>query len=217
MTEAVEVQSVSRRFGRHWAVRKATASFSSGAVHVIIGHNGAGKSTLLALLAGALRPTDGQLSVLGTPLEDADASLRARIAWLSHTPFVYPDLTGAETLAFVGQLYGRAPDAAAIDALLERVGIAAAGHRKVGTYSRGMTQRLGLAAVLVRNAQVWLLDEPTTGLDDAGRAMLLEVLRDARAAGRCVVIVTHDPASLADVTDAVYRLDRGRLSAVSGG
>ncbi|MDP6947020.1 MAG: ABC transporter ATP-binding protein, partial [Myxococcota bacterium] len=139
---AVMVSSLSRRFGRQWAVRHISVGFDAGAVAVVIGHNGAGKSTLLALLAGAIRPTEGRVVLLGTPLEEADPALRARVAWLPHKPFVYPDLTGREVLAFVARLYGRSGDTTGHESLLERVGLAAAAHRKVRTYSRGMVQRL---------------------------------------------------------------------------
>jgi heme ABC exporter ATP-binding subunit CcmA len=214
--DAIVTESLSRRFGRQWAVRKVTVRLRAGAVHVVIGHNGAGKSTLLGLLAGAMRPTEGHVRILGTPLEEAGAALRRRIAWLPHKPFVYPDLTGREALAFAAGLYERRLGSAALDALLERVQLATASHRKVRTYSRGMTQRLALAAVLAQGADVWLLDEPATGLDVAGRTMLLEVLSEAKAAGCCMVVVTHDPDAFAPVTDAQYRLERARLSPVSG-
>ncbi len=208
---AIAVEAVSRRFGRHWAVRRVTARLEAGAVHVVIGHNGAGKSTLLGLLAGAMRPTEGSIRVRGVDLQEADGDLRSCVAWLPHRPFVYPDLTGRESLRFAANLYGRRPDEASLDALLERVHLSAAGHRKVRTYSRGMTQRLALAAVLAQEADIWLLDEPATGLDEAGRALLLELLEQARDRGVCVVVVTHDPSAYAPVRDALYRLERGRL------
>ena len=214
---AVLTRQVSKRFGRQWALRRASLSLDAGQLHVVIGHNGAGKSTLLGLLAGAMRPTEGQVEVLGQTLEGGGPSLRQRIAWLPHTPFVYPDLSGRESLAFVAGLYGRGADAATLDAALERVQLGAAGHRKVRTYSRGMTQRLALAAVMVQSAEVWLLDEPATGLDVAGREMLLELLREAKGAGACIVVVTHDPSAFAPVTDSLYRLERARITQVEVG
>ena len=212
--QAVVTRELSRRFGRQWAVRRISVGLTSGAVHVIIGHNGAGKSTLLRLLAGAMRPTEGSISLLGVPLEGADAALRARVAWLPHKPFVYPDLNGRESLQFAAKLYGRSLDSVSVEGLLERVGLQSAGHRKVRTYSRGMTQRLAIAAVLAQEAELWLLDEPATGLDAAGRDMLMGVLEEARGAGRCVIVVTHDPSAFASVTDGLYRLERGRLNTV---
>ena len=191
-----------------------SASFARGAVHVVIGHNGAGKATFLSLLAGALRPTEGLIAVEGVAVEDADATLRRSIAWLPHRPFVYADLTGDESLAFVASLYGHGVSARERAEVLERVGLGLAAGRKVGTYSRGMTQRLGIAGLLVQAGDVWLLDEPTTGLDVAGREMLTSVLQEARAAGRCGLIVTHDPSLFAGVTDSLHRLERGRLETV---
>jgi ABC-type multidrug transport system ATPase subunit len=214
---AIVTESVSRRFGRQWAVRKVSVRLEAGALHVVIGHNGAGKSTLLGLLAGAMRPTEGHVKLLGTSFEEGGAALRRRVAWLPHKPFVYPDLTGREALCFAAELYGRRLSTEAQDALLDRVQLATSGHRKVRTYSRGMTQRLALAAVLAQQADVWLLDEPATGLDVSGRAMLLEVLSEAKLAGACLVVVTHDPMAFAPITDAQYRLERARLSRVEQG
>ncbi|MGM0575473.1 MAG: heme ABC exporter ATP-binding protein CcmA [Myxococcota bacterium] len=210
---ALEVRDVSRRFGRQWAVRRLSASFESGTLTAVVGHNGAGKSTLLNLLAGAIRPTKGHVRVFGEDLHDHPdrAEMRRRVAWLGHAPFLYPDLTGEENLRFVARLFGRDASREVLAARLEQVGLGTAGRRPVRGYSRGMVQRLGLARILIQGADVWLLDEPSTGLDVAGRALLGEVLGAALRDGKCLVVVTHDMSCLSGHVDRVFTLSRGRL------
>jgi heme exporter protein A len=133
------------------------------------------------------------------------------MAVLAHQPFIYGELSGLENLRFFARLYERAHDEAHLLALLDRVGLKLAARRAARTYSRGMFQRLALARILVQDADVWLLDEPTTGLDEAGRALFAEVVSEARGQGRCLVLVTHDPSLVAATTDRLYRLDNGRL------
>lgn len=214
---ALVADHVSRRFGRRWVVRHVSATFRFGELATVIGHNGAGKSTLLALLAGLLRPTAGAITILGEPLNGfMPRALRARVGVLGHQPFVYPELTGRENLELIARLYGRPlGDGGAVDALLARVDLELAAARPVRTYSRGMVQRLALARMLLQDADLWLLDEPTTGLDTAGRAFVLDALGEARARGCCVVCVTHDPEVVASITDQVIALEGGRLSAVA--
>ncbi len=210
---ALQAHTVSRRFGRHWAVRRVSAEFGAGTLSLVVGHNGAGKSTLLRLLAGALRATEGSILVGGEDLSTHPdpASVRARVAWLSHSPFVYGDLTGLENVALTAGLYGRDASDEALLPVLEQVGLEVAASRPAAGYSRGMTQRLGLAQTIVQDAPVWLMDEPHTGLDVRGRELLTELMSQARAAGRCLVVVTHAPERLAHLADATWTLDRGRL------
>jgi len=203
----LQVLDVSRRFGRTWAVRKVSFSVTPGTITVLTGHNGSGKSTLLRLMSGALRPTEGQVLAWGGGLRASGH----RIAWLDHQPAVYADLTGRENLAFWRDLSGQGGTNETLDSALERVGLASVSHRRVRGYSRGMVQRLALANVLLRQADLWLLDEPTTGLDAEGRETLVGLLAEARDLGRSVVIVTHNPAFLGGLVDASHQLDRGRI------
>ncbi len=208
----LEARELSRRFGRRWAVRRVSARFEAGTLSCVTGNNGAGKSTLMGMLSGALRPTDGEALAFGVDVHapSGRGELRRRIAWLGHRPAVYEDLSGEENLRFWAGIFGVEVDPLP---LLARVGLAAAGHRPARTYSRGMMQRLALARVLAQEAELWLLDEPSTGLDRSGRALLLELLGEAKQAGRALVVVTHDPAALESLTDQTCALDKGRRAA----
>lgn len=214
MGEAVlAARDLSRSFGRSWAVRRVSVEMHAGTLTALTGDNGAGKSTLLGLLAGLLRPSEGQVAVFGEAFSGFfPADIRERVGFLGHLPFVYPDLSGRENLAFFRGLYRVDPAKAATDdALLAEVGLTDASHRLARTYSRGMTQRLALARMLLQDAPIWLLDEPSTGLDAAGQALLSRVLAEAKARGRCVVAVTHDLAPLGQI-DREVRLRGGRLA-----
>jgi heme ABC exporter ATP-binding subunit CcmA len=212
----IRIQDVSRRFGRVWAVRKVSLDVAPGEVLVLQGHNGSGKSTLLRMMAGVLRPTEGEVHVLGQNLNTGLGPVGASIGWLDHRPALYPDLTGRENLRFWSRLAGSEASEDATQAALERVALKAVSHRPVRGWSRGMMQRLALAGLILRDARVWLLDEPTTGLDAEGRQVLRELLAEGRSADRAVVVITHDPSSLGDVVDRQLGLDRGRLADVEG-
>lgn len=209
----VEAREVSRRYGRRWAVRRFSASFEAGTVTAVVGHNGSGKSTLMAMLAGVRRPTEGEVRVFGEDVfhHPEPARMRSRLGVLRHEPFVYPDLDGYENLRFFAKVYGHPADDERLREVLVRVDLELAARRVARTYSRGMVQRLALARMLVQGPEVWLMDEPTTGLDTAGRAVFVQLLSELRQAGRCVVAVTHDLALLEPVADAVLTLENGRL------
>ena len=209
----LQAHEVSRRYGRRWALRRVSLVATAGSLTAVIGHNGAGKSTLLNLLAGVSPPTEGAVSVLGHDLHDHPdpALVRAKVGFLGHEPFVYPSLTGRENLRFLGALYGHSLRADELTSTLERVGLEHASERQVSTYSRGMVQRLALARIMVQKADVWVLDEPLTGLDTQGQEFFLSVADEAKARGCAIVLVTHQAALYERLADQVLILDGGRI------
>ena len=210
--------SISRRFGRRWALRQVSLALNPGTLTVVSGHNGAGKSTFLHLLAGLTRPTEGWIELDGDDLHrhPSPATARAIIAFLGHEPFLYPELTGIENLRFMASLYGRDVREEELTKRIAEVGLTAAQLRPVATYSRGMTQRLALARILVQDASVWVLDEPSTGLDAPGRALFRQLIEAATGEGRSVVMVTHAPKSYEEIADAKVVLDNGRITSDEG-
>lgn len=184
----------------------------AGSLVVITGANGAGKSSLLRLLHGALRPDAGTIALDGLPLPEVEAAqLARRIALLGHKPGLFLDLDAAENLNLFAALAGRPlPDGAAAE-LLGRVGLDRADHRRpVRHFSRGMKQRAALARILAVGSDIWLLDEPSTGLDAQGVALLAELTGQARDRGTALVLVTHDP-SVRALADRHLVLGGGRL------
>lgn len=208
--DAVAVEEVSRHFGRRRAVSRISFTVSRGTILGLLGPNGAGKSTMLAMLATLLRPTSGRIRYGTLDSVDAGSQLRARIGVLGHDLFLYPELTARENLAFFAGLYDVADPAAAAATALERTGLAERADDPVGSFSRGMRQRVALERALIHDPRFVLLDEPFTGLDDASTRALVDRLEDLRAQGAIVILATHD-LDLADgLLDAAVFLRDGR-------
>ena len=205
MSETVRLAGVAKRYGAEAAVRGVDLALQPGQCVGLVGHNGAGKSTLIKLMLGLIRPTAGTITVLGEP--PGGASARRAIGYLPENLALHPAMTGRETLAFYARLKGQPVSGNA--ALLERVGLAQAARRRVGTYSKGMRQRLGLAQALLGAPRLLLLDEPTTGLDPALRQSFYEVMRALRDGGATVLLSSHALAELEGEVDRVVIMSHG--------
>ncbi|MCB9739642.1 MAG: ABC transporter ATP-binding protein [Deltaproteobacteria bacterium] len=189
----------------------------AGEVTAIAGENGAGKTTLLGLLAGERAPDRGTVRLAGVALAEADpAALASRIGVLGHRPGLYLELSAVENVVLFAALAGRPCTAAEALAHLQSVGLAAAdAARPVRHYSRGMAQRAAIARLIASGATIWLLDEPSTGLDRQGCATLRALLRDAADQGRALCVVSHDPELLA-AADRRLELRGGQLHDAGG-
>jgi heme ABC exporter ATP-binding subunit CcmA len=203
----VELRDVTKTYGPVRALVGVSCQFRGGRVSVVRGPNGSGKSTLLAIVGTLARPTSGVVDhgELGRRRTD----VRRGLGWLGHESLCYPDLTGRENIELAARFHGRDSERAYALAL-ERFDLAVFAERAVRTYSRGQRQRVALARALVHEPRLLLLDEPTTGLDDAGAARLTNVVREEAARGAAVVVVTHDVAFAAAVASDVVALERGR-------
>jgi Cu-processing system ATP-binding protein len=215
MTETVVMRGVARRYGKQDAVRDVDLTLRAGECIGLVGHNGAGKTTLIKLMLGLIRPSGGEVRVLGEdPAGGAAARARRKLGYLPENVALYPSMTGAETLTFYARL--KRQSVAGNMALLERVGIAAAAHRRVGTYSKGMRQRLGLAQALLGGPRALLLDEPTSGLDPALRQSFYAIVRELRRDGAMVLLSSHALAELEGHVDRVIVMNLGRKVADGG-
>ena len=215
-TAAIELRGLSKRFGETLALDRVDLVVPPGAVFGFLGRNGAGKTTALRILSGLARPTAGTAHVLGHDVERATDAVRARIGFLPDVPGFYPWMTAREYLEFAGRLFGL--DSATLDArataLLEMAGLASVTTR-VGEFSRGMKQRLGIAQALINAPSLLMLDEPTSALDPIGRREGLEMVASLR--GRTTVFFsTHILADVERVCDAVAILERGRVVVSAG-
>jgi ABC-2 type transport system ATP-binding protein len=196
----VETSALVKRYGAHAALDGVDLSVPAGSVYGLVGPNGAGKTTLLGILAGLRRPTSGSIRL------DVD---RHRIATLPDTPQFDPWLTGREVVELAARLAAPAP-AGRVDEVLAQAGLTDAAARRVGGYSRGMLQRLGLAATMVGEPSLLLLDEPASALDPAGRREVLDLI--ARLRGRATVVFSsHILADVQEVCDRIGILRDGRL------
>ena len=215
-TAAIELRGLSKRFGDTLALDRVDLVVRPGAVFGFLGRNGAGKTTALRILSGLARPTAGTAHILGHDVERATDTVRARIGFLPDVPGFYPWMTAREYLEFAGRLFGI--DQATLDArttaLLEMAGLASVTTR-IGGFSRGMKQRLGIAQALINAPNLLMLDEPTSALDPIGRREVLEMVASLR--GRTTVFFsTHILADVERVCDAVAILERGRVVASAG-
>ena len=207
MTETVQVSSVTKSYGKVRAVADISCVFRAGETIALVGHNGAGKTSLIKLMLGLIRPTSGTVRVLGEDPAAGQFEARQRLGYLPENVSFNMALTGRETLAFYARLK-RVPVKSS-DALLERVGLDAAADRRVGTYSKGMRQRLGLAQALLGRPRVLLLDEPTTGLDPALRRSFYDIVAELRADGATVLLSSHALTELEGKADRVIIVNRG--------
>ncbi|NUB08782.1 ABC transporter ATP-binding protein [Azospirillum sp. Vi22] len=209
-TQTIRVEGVSKRYGDAFAVREVDLDLAAGECVAMVGHNGAGKSSLIKLMLGLTTPTAGSIRVLGgDPASAAASHIRRQVGFLPESVAFHPSMTGRETLDFYARLKRVPRDGN--DALFDRVGLEpAAVKRRVGTYSKGMRQRLALAQALLGGPKVLFLDEPTTGLDPALRQSFYEIVRSLRDAGTTVLLCSHALTELEGQADRVVVMNRGR-------
>jgi Cu-processing system ATP-binding protein len=207
MTGTVEIRNVVKRFGKVEAVRDVSFSLPEGETVALVGHNGAGKTTLMKLMLGLIRPTAGGITVLGDDPAAGQFEARRRLGYLPENVSFNAALTGSETLAFYARL--KREPGKSVAPLLDRVGLSQAANRRVGTYSKGMRQRLGLAQALLGEPRVLLLDEPTTGLDPALRQSFYEIVEELRGRGATVLLSSHALTELEERAGRVVIMNRG--------
>jgi ABC-2 type transport system ATP-binding protein len=208
---ALEAQALRKDFGRKTAVRDLTLSVPRGEVFGFLGPNGAGKTTSVKMLLGLVHPTAGGGRLLGAPIGAPRA--RARVGYLPEHFAFHEWLRGRELLRFHGRLLGLRGAAleAAIEGLLHRVELASAGERCLREYSKGMTQRIGLAQALLGDPELVFLDEPTSGLDPLGRLLVRDVIRELKARGASVFLNSHLLSEVEVTCDRVAFVKDGRV------
>ncbi len=195
----VEASGITKRYGETTALDDVSFSVRRGSVYGLVGPNGAGKTTLLGILAGLKRPTDGGFTVEAR-----------RVAVLPDVPRFDPWMTAREVVDLSFDLALPGGDSAAVDAVLARTGLLEVANRRVGGFSRGMLQRLGLAAVVVGDPDLLLLDEPAAALDPAGRREVLDMVNDLRG-DSTVIFSSHILDDVEEVCDEIGILNRGQI------
>jgi len=213
MTEllAVNAEGVSKSFGPVRAVVDVSLQVAPGEVYGVLGPNGAGKTTLLRMLFGLIRPDAGTMRVFGRTWDEAGVHTLDGVAGFIESPRFYPYLTGRQNLSGLAALDG-GDTASRIDEVLDVVDMTDRANRKVGGYSYGMRQRLGVAASLLRQPQLLVLDEPANGLDPAGIRDMRALVKRLAGSGLTVLLSSHHMEEVEEICDNVTIMSRGSVS-----
>ncbi len=206
--DAVVVEGLTKRYGGRAAVDNLSFAIPTGTVAGLIGPNGAGKTTLMAMLLGLVHPTSGTGTVLGEPLGKPAGYLN-RVGALIEAPAFHPAVSGIDNLRSLAVLGSRSQKN--IPDLIELVGLAGRGHDRVGSYSMGMKQRLGIAASLLGDPELIILDEPTNGLDPVGMQDVRRLIGEIANDGRTILVSSHLLSELEQVSDWLIVIDHGGL------
>jgi ABC-2 type transport system ATP-binding protein len=209
----IEASALTKRYGAAAAVNAISFTVGRGEIFGLLGPNGAGKTTTILMMLGLTDVTSGTVRVLGHDPVREPLAVKRRVGYLPDTVGFYDHLTATENLNYTARLIGFPANerAGRITGALDRVGLADVANNRVGTYSRGMRQRLGLAEILMKDAQIAILDEPTSGLDPQATAELLEMIRGLKRDGVAVLLSSHLLERVQSVCDRVALFQSGKI------
>ena len=212
----IEAQGLTKRYGSIAAVDDISFTVARGEIFGVLGPNGAGKTTTILMLLGLTEVTDGSISVLGLNPARQPLQVKRKVGYLPDTVGFYDHMTALDNLRYTAALIGIEPavrDQRIVDAL-DRVGLGDVGTKRVGAFSRGMRQRLGLAEILMKDVSIAILDEPTSGLDPHATAELLETIRSLKHDGVAVLLSSHLLERVQSVCDRVALFNAGRIALI---
>jgi ABC-2 type transport system ATP-binding protein len=209
----IEVRHLSKRYGEMTVVNEVSFAVNGGEIFGLLGPNGAGKTTTILMLLGLTEITGGQARVLGHDPERKPLEVKRRVGYLPDSVGFYDHLTALDNLRYTARLMGlgESEREARIAAALRRVDLQAVAEKRVGTFSRGMRQRLGLAEILMKDAAIAILDEPTSGLDPQATLELLAIIRGLKHDGVSVLLSSHLLDRVQSVCDRVALFQTGRI------
>jgi ABC-2 type transport system ATP-binding protein len=215
-TTMIELVGLTKRFDNFTAVEDVTLSVASGEILALLGPNGAGKTTTVRMLAAILRPTAGQAFVAGYGVTESPREVRRRVGLLTEHPGLYLRMLGREYLDFFGRLMGLSADERGRRAreLLAQFGMSEAWDRRMGTYSKGMRQKMALVRAMLHDPPVLLLDEPTSAMDPHSAKLVRDAVLGLRHHRRAIVICTHNLAEAEALADRIAIIRRGRIVAL---
>ncbi|MBC2727435.1 ABC transporter ATP-binding protein [Desulfosporosinus sp.] len=209
----IEGINLSKTYGNKNVLRDISLTIPKGEFTAVLGPNGAGKSTLLKILALMSKPDSGEVKIGKQSFVNLKGELKRKIGILSHSSFLYPELTAYENLQFYGRLYDVRHLEEQIISVIKKVGLLLALNEPVYTFSRGMLQRLSIARALIHSPEVIFLDEPFTGLDQQGISLLQDVLKDLKSSQKTILIVTHSFEQGMEDVDRILIINKGQIAA----
>ncbi len=207
-SSAVRLHGIRKRFGYRETLRGIDLDLPRESCTAILGANGAGKSTLLRVVATHWRPSHGTGEVFGWDLLRDARQIRGRVGVVFHEHFLRPELSLEENLRYAGDLFGASP-CERWDALIDRLGLGPRRRDRVGTFSQGMAKRASIVRSLLHAPDLWILDEPFSGLDPEGRRLLFDMVRDYNRGGGTVLLVTHQVDLGRELATTILELDDG--------
>ncbi|MCU0337809.1 MAG: ATP-binding cassette domain-containing protein [Sediminibacterium sp.] len=208
---AISIKGLKKRYASHPALQGVDLAVQPGEIYGLLGQNGAGKTTTIQILLGFQSPDEGTVSLLGkTP--GKDRSLTKDVAYIPENVSLYPYLNGIENLQYFSRLANINVTKNEAENLLIKCGLAANAHfRLTSTYSKGMRQKIGIAIALAKSAQIFLLDEPSSGLDPLASNELTQLLRELAANGKSILMASHDIFRIRETADKIGILHRGKI------
>ncbi len=211
----IELKDLTKAYGNYSAVQRLNLTIGKGEIFGFIGPNGAGKTTTIKMMGGVMAPTEGSVTIAGIDMQAQPQEAKRRIGFIPDRPFLYEKLTGLEFLRFTADIYGvserRFPDKAA--ATLAMFSLTDWSNELIESYSHGMKQRLIMAAALLHEPQVLIVDEPMVGLDPLAIIMVKNLFRQLASQGVAIFMSTHTLKVAEDICDRIGILNRGRLIA----
>ena len=205
-------ENLSKTYGDYKALNNLNLKLNEGEIFALLGQNGAGKSTTINIFLGFVKPTEGAAKINGISVVDHPEETKKYIAYIPETVLLYPNLTGVENLKFFSSLAGFDYDNEALTNFLSKAGLQAdAHHNRLGGYSKGMRQKVGIAIAIAKKAKVLLLDEPTSGLDPKASNEFSEILKELASEGTTIFMATHDIFRAKEVVDRIGIMKRGNL------
>ena len=205
-------ENLSKTYGDHKALNNLNLKLNKGEIFALLGQNGAGKSTTINIFLGFVKPTEGVAKINGISVVDHPEETKKFIAYIPETVLLYPNLTGVENLKFFSSLAGFDYDNEALTNFLSKAGLQSdAHHNRLGGYSKGMRQKVGIAIAIAKKAKVLLLDEPTSGLDPKASNEFSEILKELASEGTTIFMATHDIFRAKEVADRIGIMKRGNL------
>ena len=207
----IAVKELRKNFKTFHALKGIELHVRRGEIYGFIGRNGAGKSTTMNILAGLSRPTSGECTVNGKDIRSIKHPSELHIGYLPEDPKFYPWMSAHETLHYLGNSAAHSVDKTRVDEVLGWVGLEDAARRRVGGFSRGMKQRLGIAAALIHDPGLLILDEPSSALDPQGRSDVLRLIKELKQMGKTVIFSTHILSDVERVCDTVGMIVSGKM------
>lgn len=208
----IEARQLSKSYGDHLALKSLDMTIQSGEIFALLGQNGAGKTTTINCFMGFATPTSGDALIDGISVKNNPQETKKGLAYIPETVMLYPNLTGVENLAFFSSLAGFAYGEDQMKAFLAKAGLQEAAHQqRVGGYSKGMRQKVGIAIALAKKAKALFLDEPTSGLDPKASNEFSEILKELSAGGTAILMATHDIFRAKEVAHRIGIMKEGQL------